>query len=47
MAKEQIYPYAVARVRMLERSLLTEKNYTQMADVENAEDALKKLAETR
>ena len=45
MAKEQIYPYAVARIRMLERSLLTEKNYIQMADAKNAEDALKILAE--
>ncbi|MCQ4725398.1 V-type ATP synthase subunit C [Anaerotignum faecicola] len=45
MAKEQIYPYAVARISMLERSLLTEKNYIQMADAKNAEDALKILAE--
>lgn len=45
MAKENIYPYAVARIRMLERSLLTEKNYIQMAEAKNADDALKILAE--
>ena len=46
MAKNQIYPYAVARIRMLERTLLTEKNYIQMAEAKNIEDALKILAET-
>jgi V/A-type H+-transporting ATPase subunit C len=42
---EKIYPYAVARIRMLERSLLTEKNYTQMAEAKNADEALKVLIE--
>ncbi|MEA4816841.1 MAG: V-type ATP synthase subunit C [Lachnospiraceae bacterium] len=46
MAKNQIYPYAVARIRMLERTLLTEKNYIQMAEAKNIDDALKVLSET-
>ncbi|MGL4790303.1 MAG: V-type ATPase subunit, partial [Anaerotignaceae bacterium] len=45
MAKEQIYPYAVARIRMLERFLLTEKNFIQMAEARNIEDALKIMME--
>ena len=42
---EKLYPYAVARIRMLERSLLTEKNYIQMAEAKNADEALKILLE--
>ena len=42
---EKIYPYAVARIRMLERSLLTEKSYIQMAEAKNADEALKILLE--
>lgn len=45
MANDQIYPYAVARIRMLERSLLTEKNYIQMAEARTTEEALKILSE--
>lgn len=45
MANDQIYPYAVARIRMLERSLLTEKNYIQMAEARTIEEALKILSE--
>lgn len=45
MAKDQLYPYAVARIRMLERTLLTEKQYNQMAEAKNVEDALKILTE--
>ena len=45
MANNQIYPYAVARIRMLERSLLTEKNYIQMAEARTPEEALKILFE--
>ena len=42
---EKIYPYAVARIRMLERSLLTEKNYIQMSEAKNADEAFKVLLE--
>ena len=42
---EKLYPYAVARIRMLERSLLTEKNYIQMAEAKNADEAMKILLE--
>ncbi|HCT63785.1 MAG TPA: V-type ATP synthase subunit C [Lachnospiraceae bacterium] len=45
MAKDQIYPYAVARIRMLERSLLTWKKYIQMAESKTIEGALKILSE--
>jgi len=45
MAQDQIYPYAVARIRMLERSLLTEKNYIQMAEARSIEEALKIISE--
>ncbi|MCI8341978.1 MAG: V-type ATP synthase subunit C [Firmicutes bacterium] len=45
MAKEKIYPYAVARIRMLERFLLTEKSYIQMAEAKNIDDVLKILSE--
>jgi len=40
---KKIYPYAVARIRMLERSLLTEKEYTQMIDARSADEAMKIL----
>lgn len=42
---EKLYPYAVARIRMLEGSLLTEKNYIQMAEAKNAQEAFKVLIE--
>lgn len=45
MGKNQIYPYAVARIRMLENSLLTEKQYLQMVDAKDAESAIKVLNE--
>jgi len=46
MAKNQIYPYAVARIRMLERTLLTSKQYNQMAEAKSIDEALKILNET-
>ncbi len=45
MGKNRLYPYAVARIRMLERTLLTEKQYTQMTEARSIEDALKILSE--
>ena len=45
MVKNQIYPYAVARIRMLERSLLTSKQYNQMAEAKSVNDAIKMLNE--
>ncbi len=46
MGKEKIYPYAVARIRMLENSLITEKTYTQLIEARTAEDVFKILSET-
>lgn len=43
--KKKIYPYAVARIRMLERSLLTEKEYMQMVDARSADEAMKVLVD--
>lgn len=40
---ENIYPYAVARVRVLEKNLLTNQDYVQMADAKNADDALRMI----
>ena len=40
---KKIYPYAVARIRMLERSLLSEKEFMQMIDARSADEALKVL----
>ena len=46
MAKEKIYPYAVARIRMLENKLLTQSDYIRMAEAKNADEALKILSES-
>ena len=45
MSKNKMYPYAVARVRMLERSLLTEKQYHQMVEAKGMPEVLKLLTE--
>lgn len=45
MSKNKMYPYAVARVRMLERSLLTEKQYSQMVEAKGMQEVLKLLSE--
>ena len=45
MGREKIYPYAVARIRMLENSLLTEKTYTQLIESKSALEVFKILSE--
>ena len=45
MAKEQIYPYAVARIRVLEKNLLSKQALNQMADDREAEGALRTLSD--
>ncbi len=43
---KKIHPYSVARIRMLERTLLTEKDYIQMVDARSADDAMKILIDS-
>lgn len=45
MAKEKIYPYAVARIRSLEKNLLTEKTLMDMADATTVSDCLRTISE--
>ena len=45
MAKEKIYPYAVARIRSLEKNLLTEKTLLGMADAKTISDCFRTLSE--
>ncbi len=45
MAKEQIYPYAVARIRVLEKNLLTKQTMNQMADDRAVSGCLRTLAD--
>jgi len=45
MAKNKLYPYAVARIRMLENTLLSKKNYEQLTDAKNAAEVFKLLSE--
>ncbi|MCI1959612.1 MAG: V-type ATP synthase subunit C [Clostridia bacterium] len=45
MAKNKIYPYAVARIRMLENSLLSQKNYEQLVESKSAAEVFKILSE--
>lgn len=45
MAKEQIYPYAVARIRVLEKNLLTKQTMYQMADDRAVSGCLRTLAD--
>lgn len=42
---ERIYPFAVARTRVLETRLLSRQQLTQMAEAKNAEEAMRALKE--
>ncbi len=46
MARNKIYPFAVASVRSMENRLLTKQKLMQMAEAKNAEEALRILSET-
>lgn len=46
MAKNKIYPFAVASVRSMENSLLPKQKLLQMADAKTAEEALRMLMDT-
>lgn len=46
MAKNKIYPFAVASVRSMENKLLTKQKLMQMAEAKSAEEALRLLADT-
>lgn len=45
MAEEKMYPYAVARIRVLEKNLLTKQAMLQMAEAKSAEDCLRTVLE--
>lgn len=45
MAKQEIYPYAVARIRVLEKNLLNKQVLNQMADETQVEDCLRVLSD--
>ena len=45
MAKENIYPFAVAKVRVYENRLLTEQNFIQMAEAKSVEECIRTLSE--
>lgn len=45
MAEEKIYPYAVARIRVLEKNFLNHQALNQMAEAKTPEDALRILTE--
>ncbi|MFV0313992.1 MAG: V-type ATP synthase subunit C [Anaerotignum sp.] len=46
MAKNKIYPFAVASVRSMENSLMTKQKLMQMADAKTAEEALRILSDS-
>ncbi|WP_458406618.1 V-type ATP synthase subunit C [Anaerotignum sp.] len=46
MARERIYPFAVASVRSMENRLLTKQKLMQMAEAKDAEEALRLLADS-
>ena len=46
MAKERIYPFAVASVRSMENKLLTKQRLMQMAEAKDAEEALRFLQDS-
>ena len=46
MAKNKIYPFAVASVRSMENKLLTKQKLMQMAEAKDAAEALRILSET-
>ena len=45
MAEEKIYPYAVARIRVLEKNLLSKQTLNQMAEEKEIESCLRTLSE--
>lgn len=45
MAQQKIYPYAVARIRVLEKNLLSKHTLNQMADEKEVESCLRTLTE--
>ena len=45
MAEEKIYPYAVARIRVLEKNLLSKQTLNQMADEREIDSCLRTLSE--
>ncbi|AWH78594.1 V-type ATP synthase subunit C [Clostridioides difficile] len=45
MAEEKTYPYAVARIRVLEKQLLNRQMFIQMAEAKSPEDSLRIIAE--
>lgn len=45
MAEEKIYPYAVARIRVLEKTILNKQTLTQMAEAKTPEEALRILTD--
>lgn len=45
MAEEKIYPYAVARIRVLEKNILNKQTLNQMAEAKSPEEALRILTE--
>lgn len=46
MARERIYPFAVASVRSMENKLLTKQRLLQMAEAKDAEEALRLLQDS-
>ena len=46
MAKNKIYPFAVASIRAMENKLLTKQKLMQMAEAKSAEEALRLLSDT-
>ncbi len=45
MAKENIYPYAVAKIRVFEKYLLTKQNFIQMAEAKSIDECIRILSE--
>ncbi len=46
MAKQKIYPFAVASIRAMENSLFTKQKMLQMADAKNMDDAMRIFADS-
>ena len=44
MAKNKIYPFAVASIRSMENRLLTKQKLMQMADAKDAAEAIRQAA---
>ncbi|MDR2898798.1 MAG: V-type ATPase subunit, partial [Clostridiales bacterium] len=45
MAKEQYYPYAIGRIRVIEKNFLTYNNYVQMAEAKTPEEAMRLIVD--